>query len=76
MIIKDFKGILTSNNQQMQDIFNEMAEDCLNMTETGQININSAEDLMNIFLSKTKKILLQFYGSIFSNLESIVFMLV
>jgi len=53
-----------------------VAEDCLNMTETGQININSAEDLMNIFLSKTKKILLQFYGSIFSNLESIVFMLV
>jgi hypothetical protein len=70
MIINNFKEILTSNNQQMQDIFNEMSEDLMNMTETGQININSAEDLINIFLGKTKEILLQFYGLVFSNLES------
>jgi hypothetical protein len=69
MIVNNFKEILTSNNQQMQDIFNKMAEDFLKMTKSEQININSAEDLMTIFLDKTKNILLQFCGSIFSNLE-------
>jgi hypothetical protein len=69
MIINNFKKILTSNNQQIQEEFYKMANDCLNMVETDQINVNSAEELMSIFFSKTKTIMLQFFGMIFSNLE-------
>ena len=49
-----FSEILTLNDLQIQEKFNEMAKDCLNMIETDQFNINSAEDLMSIFLKKLK----------------------
>jgi hypothetical protein len=54
MDTKEFSEILTLNKLQIQEKFNEMAKDCLNMIETDQFNINSAEDLMSIFLKKLK----------------------
>jgi hypothetical protein len=69
MKTNNFTEILTSNNQQMQEKFIEMANDCLNMIETDQININSAEDLMSIFINKAKVILLQFFGMILSDIQ-------
>jgi GTP-sensing pleiotropic transcriptional regulator CodY len=54
MDTNNFSEILTLNNQQIQEKFNEMANDCLKMIETDQFNINSAEDLMGIFLKKLK----------------------
>jgi len=70
MEIKNSNSIITSFSNKFQGIFDNFINYINDMVPTEQLNINSAEDLMNIFIKDTKEMLTSLIGTIFSNITN------
>lgn len=69
MNIKNFSSILSLGMDKLQDIFNTFGTDIENMSNTNQLNINSAEELMEIFVRNIKLFITQITGLLISNID-------
>lgn len=69
MNINNLDLIISLYNQNLQGIFNIFIDDIKEMIFTEQLNINSAEDLMNVFVKNIKGFLTSIIGDIFSNIN-------
>jgi hypothetical protein len=69
MNIKNYESIVSLGDQKVQQIWKVFYEDIKEMALTQQLNINSTEELMLVFVKKIKRFLTFISGVFLSNID-------
>jgi hypothetical protein len=70
MNIKNYESIVSLGDEKMQQIWKVFHEDIKEMARTQQLNINSTEELMLIFVKQIKQFITAICGLFLSNLKT------
>jgi len=70
MEIKNFDSIVTEGKEKLDNIFEVFSKDIKAMASTKQLNINSLEESMLIFMNSVKTTITDTSGIFLSNIET------